>query len=166
MSDGDNRYFLAQANIGRIIAPLDDPSMAGFVEQLDFINSVADRSPGFVWRLQTEDGDATAIRAFEDDRILFNMSLWESIDPLYDYVYRSDHLGPVKNRRLWFERMEEAYVVLWWVPAGHLPTVAEAKERLELLRAHGPSPRAFTFRETFSPAGVPIEKSRRDWISQ
>jgi hypothetical protein len=95
----NNRFHLAQANIAPMRASLDDPVMAGFRSQLRHINSVADQSPGFVWRLQTDEGDATAIRAFDDDRILFNISVWESLDSLHNYVYRSDHSGPFRNRR-------------------------------------------------------------------
>jgi hypothetical protein len=148
-----------------MVAPLDDPVMAGFVEQLDFINSVADQSPGFIWRLQTEEGDATAIRAFEDERILFNMSVWESLEALHEYVYRSAHLEPLRNRHTWFERMEQSHLVLWWVQAGHRPTVIEAKRRLALLAMLGPTARAFTFREPFSPVGDPIDTTLgADWI--
>lgn len=155
---------LAQANIARMVAPLDDPVMSGFVEQLEYINAVADRSPGFVWRLQTPEGDATAIRAFDDERILFNMSVWEDIDSLYDYTYRSDHLGPLRDRRKWFERMEGPHLALWWVPAGHLPTVEEAKDRLDLLAREGPGPRAFTFQRPYGPDGTAIErKGGRRW---
>jgi hypothetical protein len=157
-------HALAQANIARMVAPLDDPVMADFVRQLEFINSVADQSPGFIWRLQTEDGDATAIRAFEDDRILFNMSVWESIESLYAYVYRSEHLQPLRSRRQWFQRIDGPHLVLWWIPTGHRPSVAEAKERLILLAATGPCPQAFTFREPFSPGGDRLESTRRaDW---
>ena len=163
MSDS-TAHVLAQANIARMIAPLEDPVMAGFVEQLDFINSVADRSPGFVWRLETEAGDATAIRAFQDERILLNMSVWTSLESLYDYVYRSEHLQPLHNRRQWFERVSGPHLVLWWIPHGHRPTVEEAKERMEWLAARGPSAQAFTFREPFSAAGDPLDLVRRiDW---
>jgi hypothetical protein len=162
----DDRLHLAQANIGRMVAPLDDPAMAAFVDQLEYINSVADRSPGFVWRLQTEEGDATAVRAFEDDRILFNMSVWEDLESLYEYTYRSDHLGPLRDRRTWFERLERAHLVLWWVPAGHRPTVAEAKARFDRLDRDGPGPKAFTFKRAYTPDGQPIEgRSRPDWTS-
>ncbi len=118
------RVHLAEANIARMLAPLDQPSMRSFVDQLAYINAVADDSPEFVWRLQTEDGDATAIRAFDDPLILFNLSVWESVDALYDYVYRSDHLQPFRNRRSWFDRVEGSPLVLWWIPAEHRPTVA------------------------------------------
>src|SRR4051794_7209163 len=131
---------------------MDDPAMAGFVEQLDPVNALADAAPGFVWRLQTEEGNATSIHAFEDDLLLVNMSLWESIDALADFVYRSPHIAVMRRRREWAERMAEAYIVLWWVPAGALPSIEEAKGRLEHLREHGPSPEAFTFKKRFSPA--------------
>ena len=150
-------YALAQANIARMVAPLDDPIMAGFVDQLEFINAIADRSPGFIWRLQTEAGDATAIRAFDDPRILFNMSVWESIDSLYDYVYRSEHAAPMRERRRWFERLDAPHLVLWWVRAGHRPGIDEAKDRLDRLVRLGPTPEAFTFRYAFAPNRDPIE---------
>jgi hypothetical protein len=134
-------------------APLHDPIMAGFVAQLAHINAVADASPGFVWRLQTEDGDATAVRAFDDERILVNMSLWESLEALHAYVYRSAHVGPLRERRQWFEPMEGPVLVLWWIEAGHVPTVLEAKQRLAVLAANGPTPEAFTFRQPFPPPG-------------
>jgi hypothetical protein len=160
------RYHLAQANIARMVAPIDDPVMAGFVEQLEYINSVADRSPGFVWRLQTPDGDATAMRIFDDDRILFNMSVWTGIEPLYDYTYRSDHLGPLRNRKQWFDRIDGAHLVLWWVPAGHIPTVEEAKDRFERLNRDGPGPDAFTFTSAFSPDGSALDRGGRpDWAA-
>ena len=113
------------------------------------MNARADNAPGFVWRLQDESGDATGIRAFGDDRLIVNMSVWESIEALETWVYRDrGHLAVVRRRRDWFEKMD-AFMVLWWVPAGHLPTVGEAEERLDLLRRDGPTPRAFTFRHRF-----------------
>ncbi len=146
-----NRYHLAQANIARMRAPEDDPLMAGFVGRLEALNALADSSPGFVWRLQTEDGDATAIRAFADERILFNLSTWESVEALMNYVYHSAHTEALRRRAEWFERQRGTSLVLWWIPAGHRPTVAEAKERLEILDEHGPGPTAFTFRQPFPP---------------
>jgi len=146
------RYHLAQVNIGRLRAPLEDPIMEGFRSQLDPINALADRSPGFVWRLQTEDGNATAIRPFDDDdRMAINMSVWESLEALQQYVYRSAHVGPLRDRKQWFEPLEGPILALWWIPAGHIPTVAEAKARLELLKERGPSAEAFTFRSPFPP---------------
>jgi hypothetical protein len=142
-------YRLAQLNIGRIRAPLDSPQLSQFVAALEPINALADKSSGFVWRLQTEEGDATSIRAFDDDMLLVNMSVWESIDALSAFVYQSDHRAMMLRRREWFERPADAFVVLWWVPADHTPTVDEAKQRLELLRQHGPCPEAFTFATPF-----------------
>jgi Domain of unknown function (DUF3291) len=144
-------HHVAQLNIARFKLPLDDPAMAGFVEALDPLNAIADGAPGFVWRLQTEEGNATSIHAFEDDLMLINMSVWESVDALAAYVYGPDHVAVMRRRREWAERMVDAYLVLWWVPAGWIPTIEEAKERLEQLREHGPTPQAFTFKKRFTP---------------
>jgi hypothetical protein len=148
-------FDLAQLNVARFKAPLDDPLMAGFVAALDPINALADGWPGFVWRLQTEDGNATAIRAFDDDLMLVNMSVWRSVEALADYVYRSGHLDVMRRRREWATRMAEAHLVLWWVPAGATPTVEQAKERLGHLREHGPTPYAFTFKRRFAASQAP-----------
>lgn len=142
---------IAQANIGRMRAPLDDPLMEGFTSRLQTVNAMADRSPGFIWRLQTEEGDATAIKAFDDPAILFNMSVWESIESLKNYVYRSEHVNLVRDRKKWFHAMQEPILVLWWVPNGHIPTIEEAKNKLHLLQREGPSHEAFTFSKPFPP---------------
>ena len=143
---------LAQVNIGRIRGPLDGPVMAGFMARLDEINALAERSPGFVWRLQTDEGKAPDLRPHaEDGSILINMSVWESLEALQQYVYKSAHVGPLRDRKQWFEPMEGPILALWWVPAGHIPTVEEAKDRLAHLRQQGPSPGAFTFRTPFPP---------------
>lgn len=144
-------YHLAQINVGRLLAPIDDPLIAGFANALDEINALADTSRGFIWRLQTEDGDATAIRPYDDDSILINMSVWASIEALGDFVYRSDHTAYLRRRREWFERMRDTITALWWIPAGAIPTVDEGVARLDHLREHGPTPHAFTFRHRFSP---------------
>ena len=145
-------YHLAQVNVGRMRAPIDDPIMEGFRSQLDSINALADRTPGFVWRLQTADGNATAIRPYAHDALMaINMSVWESLEALQQYVYRSAHVGPLRDRKRWFEPLDGPILALWWVPAGHLPTVDEATERLAHLAQHGPSPAAFTFRSPFPP---------------
>jgi hypothetical protein len=156
-------HHLAQLNIARFRLPLDDPAMAGFVAALDPLNAVADAAPGFVWRLQTEEGNATSIHAFEDDLMLINMSVWESADALAGYVYGPDHVAVMRRRREWAQRMEEAYLVLWWVPAGWIPTIEEAKDRLEHLRRHGPTPQAFTFKKRFSPDEA-VVASPEDWL--
>lgn len=152
-----SRFQLAQLNIGRMRAPLDDPIMAEFAAQLEHVNALADRSPGFVWRLQTEEGDATALRVFDDELIIVNMSMWESIDALREFVYRGDHLNILRRQAQWFEPVQEAALVMWWVKAGGRPTVEEAKARLEYLRIHGPSSRAFSFSKPFDPPTGQLE---------
>ena len=142
-------FELAQLNIGIIKGPMDSPLMADFAAGLTRINALADRSPGFVWRLQTEAGDATTIRPFDDDNLLVNMSVWRDVESLNQYVYGSAHVDLMRRRREWFERMPKAFLVLWWVPKGHRPSIAEAIARLELLRAKGPTAEAFTFRQAF-----------------
>lgn len=138
-------YHLAQVNIGRTVAPLDSPVMSDFVAQLDSINALADRSPGFVWRLT----EATGVQAYEDPMILINMSVWESIESLHEYAYKSAHRGPLRDRLQWFEKPAKAHMALWWIPAGHVPAVAEARDRLEFRRAWNDSPVAFSFGKSF-----------------
>ena len=144
-------HHLAQYNIGRMLHDLDDPEMADFVARLDEVNALADRSPGFVWRLAGDAGNATALRPYDDDRILINMSVWRSVEDLFAFAYRSDHRALLRGRRRWFERPEAPHLVLWWVPAGHIPSVAEGYAKLEELRAGGPSAAAFTFDQRFPP---------------
>ena len=146
MSDA---FHLAQVNIARMNAPLDSAEMADFVARIADINVLADGSPGFVWRLATEAGDATYLRPYDDDRILFNMSAWRSVDDLRAYVYGSGHTEVMRRRHRWFAKFEGAYLALWWVPAGHIPSVDEAKACLALLDSEGPSPSAFTFKQPF-----------------
>jgi len=140
---------LAQLNVARWAVDPTSPTAADFFANLDRINALADGSPGFVWRLQTEDGDATGIRAFDDPLILVNLSTWEDVASLKDYAYRSGHVEIMRRRQEWFEKMDEPHTVLWWVPAGHEPTVCEAEDRLRQLRADGPTPEAFDFRTTY-----------------
>ena len=142
-------YHLAQVNIARMLAPLTNPLMVDFVAQLQKINAIADTSPGFVWRLQSEDGDATSIRGFDDDLILVNLTVWESIKALSDYVYRSQHGAVMRDRHRWFEKSNQPTSALWWIIAGHIPTIESAKERLEHLRHHGSTPHAFSFAKPF-----------------
>lgn len=144
-------WHLAQVNIALPREPLDAPLLADFVAALAPVNAVADASPGFVWRLQTEDGDSTAVRAFGDDRLIVNMSVWESLEALRAFVYGPAHAAVLRRRREWFARLGAPETALWWVAAGTLPTVAEAEDRLDRLRAHGPGPEAFTLRQPFSP---------------
>lgn len=136
---------IAQINIARALAPLDDPIMAGFVARLDEINALAEASPGFVWRLKTESGNATEVNAFDDERILVNMSVWRSPEQLKDYVFRSVHVEVMRQKKSWFERAADVNTALWWIAAGHTPTVEEAQERLQYLRKHGESEFAFSF---------------------
>jgi hypothetical protein len=138
---------LAQFNIARMAGSLGSPTMVGFEAGLDEINAVADRSDGFVWRLQDDDGHATSYRPYDDDRLIVNLSVWESTDALHTFTYGPEHKAFLRQRRTWFEPMTEAFLVLWWVSAGHRPSVAEGVERLDRLRADGPGPEAFTFRE-------------------
>jgi len=147
-----SRYHLAQINVGRVLASLTDPLMADFVAQLDAINALAERTPGFVWRLQGEDGASSSyVRAFEDERMLINMSIWESLESLRQYVYRSEHGQVLRDRRKWFEALASPIMALWWIPAGSLPTPSEGRERLEALARNGPTPEAFTFQQPFPP---------------
>jgi hypothetical protein len=147
-------YELAQVNIARLKAPLDSPQLKDFVEALDPVNAVADAADGFVWRLQDESGDATDIPVLGDDWLIINMSVWRDKDALTTFMYQGQHRELLARRREWFERTRDAMVVLWWVPAGHRPTVAEAEERLLHLRAHGPTEYAFTLRTSFTPREV------------
>jgi hypothetical protein len=145
-------HHLAQVNIAQGKSTLDDPIMKGFVDQQDEINKLADKSPGFVWRLQTEDGRASGyLRLFEDQRTLLNMSVWVSAEALMNYVYRSHHKDVFRDRNKWFVPTEEASFALWWMAAGQIPTVEEGLRRLQLLRERGPTAEAFTFRQQFPP---------------
>jgi hypothetical protein len=137
-------------NIGIMTEPLESPGMADFVANLERINALAESSPGFVWRLKTDGGDATALRPL-DEKTLVNMSVWRDVASLNDYVYRSAHVEIMRRRKEWFERVSEAHFVLWWVRSGHRPTVIEAIEKLNLLRERGPSLDAFTFSHAFPP---------------
>jgi hypothetical protein len=144
-----SRYHLAQLNVGAMKAPLDSPELKDFVDNLDRINALAEGSPGFVWRLKGDGNDATSLRPLGDN-VLVNMSVWRDVATLKDYVYRTAHTEIMRRRREWFTRMGSASFVLWWVPAGHEPTIAEAAAKLEQLRTHGPTPEAFTFGEAFA----------------
>jgi len=150
-----SRYHLAQLNIASMKEPLESPGMADFVNNLARINALAEASPGYVWRLQDEAGDATAIRPFGDE-VLVNLSLWRDVQSLSDYVYTSAHTEMLKRRREWFAKVEQAHMVLWWVPAGHRPSVEEAAARLAHLRAHGATAHAFSFRQAFAAPDEPV----------
>jgi hypothetical protein len=130
-------------------APLDSPLVAGFVEALAPINALADAAVGFVWRLQTDDGNATGLRVFADDQIILNMSVWESIEALSDFTYRSDHIGVLRQRRQWADRFDGVSSAMWWIHAGAYPGASEAVTRLDHLSQFGPSAYAFTFQSPF-----------------
>jgi hypothetical protein len=145
-----SRHELAQLNIAIMKEPLESPPMAEFVANLDRINALAESSPGFLWRLKTEKGDATDLRPLGESTLV-NMSVWRDVESLNGYVYKSAHTEIMRRRREWFQRMNQAYVVLWWVPKGHRPSISEAIAKLELLRQNGPTAEAFTFRQGFPP---------------
>ncbi|MFD6275953.1 DUF3291 domain-containing protein [Streptomyces sp. NPDC060209] len=148
-----NDFQLAQVNVGRTLAPLGSPQLADFVAQLPEINALADGAPGFVWRMVDDDGaDATSLRPKNDDDLfIINCSVWESVEALRDYTYRSEHLKVLARRREWFERLAEFHLAMWWVPAGHRPSVDEAMDRVALIRENGEGPGAFTFRAPHPP---------------
>jgi hypothetical protein len=150
----DRTHDLAQYNIAWVNAPLDDPVMADFVANLDRVNQLAEESPGFVWRHQTDDGNSTAIRVRDDDRIIINFSTWASVEDLHAYAFRTGHAEMYRRRKEWFWHETEPFAVLWWLPRGHVPTVEEAEERLRQLEREGPTPAAFTFKQRFPAPGA------------
>ncbi len=149
----NGRVHLAQLNVGRLRAPMDDAMIDDFRTNLEPVNALAEISPGFVWRLQDESGDATSINPFGDELEIVNLTVWQSIDALADFTYRSGHVELLRRRREFFEAPTQPILCLWWIQAGTIPTVDEAVARLEHLRAHGPTPTAFTFRHRFDPDG-------------
>jgi hypothetical protein len=164
-------YLLAQVNIGRLRAPLDSPQLAAFVTALDPVNAAAEAMPGFIWRLQTEEGNATSVRAFQWDvassaGVIINMSVWDCVESLADFVYSAEHRPLLQRRREFFEHMTEAYTAMWWIPAETRPTPGDAEERIRHLRQHGPTPYAFTFRVHFPPPdeGTSAEPGRAEWM--
>ena len=159
---GTADWHIAQVNIALLRAPLGSPALEGFVSLLEPINALADTSPGFVWRLQGEGGDATGIRAFGDDRIIVNLTVWETIEALGRFVFESRHAEVLRRRRGWFEKMTEAYLALWWIPAGTIPTIEEAERRVAMLRDRGVSPEAFTLREPFPSPGTNVPVASQD----
>ncbi|MGI5487522.1 DUF3291 domain-containing protein [Microtetraspora malaysiensis] len=145
---------LAQLNVAHLIAPLDSPQIADFVANLEPVNAVSDVAPGFVWRLKGGDQPTdTVVHDYGDD-LLINFSVWESRETLWNFVYRSPHLPVLKRRREWFHRVAVPYTVMWWIPEGHIPSLEEGMARLDLLRAEGPGPEAFTFKEFYESDGT------------
>jgi len=162
----DDRWQLAQVNIARLVAPNPDPRVVPFFEALDRINALADASPGFVWRLQDEAGSAVGIQETPDPLLLVNMSVWDSDQALFDFVYRSAHTAVMARRREFSDRFDGAYQALWWIPAGTRPTISDAFAKLWLLDRFGPSPSAFTFKLRFPPPGqhsAPIDMQPYPW---
>ena len=144
------KHHLAQINVGRFHFPADDPRNADFMNNLDGINALAEASPGFIWRLKDDSGNATAIRAFDDPHILVNMSVWDTVESLQLFAYRSEHVKFFRRRAEWFMDFGGPSMALWWVEAGHLPSPAEGRAMLEHIAKHGSTPTAFTFREKFA----------------
>lgn len=151
------KYHLCHLNVGPANAPLTDPIMAGFVEKLDEINQLAYRSPGFVWHLQIDINNPEDLAMYGEPGMLFNLSVWESMEALYAYTYKSQHAQMMQRRREWFGTMNGPNYVLWWIPAGELPTLEEAKRRIAYLTEHGPSEHAFTFKQPFPSPAQPSE---------
>ena len=148
-------FHLAQLNVGKILYAKDSPEMADFIGALDRVNALAEASPGFIWRLKDEGGSAMSFSIF-DEMTLPNMSVWRDRESLFDYVYKTGHTHYLARRREWFHMPSEGHMVLWWVPAGHSPSLEEAAERLTYLRYHGPTPMAFTFKRAFDADGEPV----------
>jgi len=144
------QYYLAQLNIARMLAPMDSPIMTDFVANLDRINTLAENSPGFVWRLKDDSNNATSIRIYDDDFLIVNMSVWQSVEALFQYVYQSDHIEIFRRRKEWFEKMDQMHMALWYVPMGYRPSVADAEGRLTYLRQNGETPYAFSFKKKFT----------------
>ncbi|PCI63965.1 MAG: hypothetical protein COB37_03160 [Kordiimonadales bacterium] len=148
-------FQLAQLNIATTEYPLDGPEMADFMAALDRINALAEASDGFIWRMQDDNGNAMSFTLF-DEKTIPNMSVWRDRESLFEYVYKSAHTEFLARRKEWFQVVREGTSVLWWIPAGHKPTIEEAGKRLSYLREHGPGPQAFTFKKAFDPAGEPV----------
>jgi Domain of unknown function (DUF3291). len=163
--DANEGYQLAQLNIALPVEPLTSDRLAEFVALLEPVNALADVAPGFVWRLQTEDGDATAVRGFGDDTLIINMSVWASLDALAGFVFGGFHAEVMRRRREWFAHLRDPYAVAWWVAAGERPTVADAEDRLASLREHGPTPYAFSVQRAFpAPGSTSEQRSDDGWF--
>ncbi len=148
-------FHLAQINVAKMLYPIEHQGMADFVAQLDAVNAIADRAPGFVWRYSNDVDDPAGV---VEDQMLINMSVWETAEALFDYTYRSAHSGVFRDRKSWFEMPSEAHLALWWVPRGHIPSLEEGMERLAHLRRHGPRDAAFTLKKRYPPALVAARK--------
>ncbi|PRO71685.1 DUF3291 domain-containing protein [Alteromonas alba] len=141
---------LAQLNIARPKFPMDSIGMADFVNNLDPINTVAENSPGFIWRLKDDSGNATSIQIFDDPELIVNMSVWQDIASLKQFMFKTHHIDFLKRKKEWFVPLDSASYVMWGIEEGHIPTVEEAEERLLHLREHGESDYAFSFKHSFN----------------
>lgn len=148
-------WHLAQLNVAQLKAPIEHPDSAGFADNLDPVNAEAEAAPGFVWRLQDENGNATSFARDGNPLRILNLSVWESVDAFKSFTYGGDHVGFMRRRLEWFEPRDSPHLVMWWIPAGHEPTVEEAEARLARLQSDGPSREAFTFMLTFPPPDQP-----------
>ncbi|MCW3846395.1 DUF3291 domain-containing protein [Sphingomonas sp. LB-2] len=161
-------WHLAQCNIARLLLPFDDPRLSEFFGELARVNAIADRTPGFVWRLQGDSGDAMALAPTPDPQVALNMSVWEDAESLFDFVYRSAHTPVMAKRRQWIEPWAGAYQALWWIEAGTIPTIDDALARLWLIDRYGPTPRAFTFKTRFPAPGMggaPVDMKPDPWCA-
>jgi len=150
-------YHLVELNIARARYESDDPRLKDFVDLIGPVNEMAERMPGYVWRLTDDGGVGTMdITAFDDPRLLVNLSVWEDVDSLLTFINKTVHARVMNRRKEWFDAMESHHMVLWWVKAGHIPDLAEARAKLDWLDAQGPGPEAFTFGQLFAPDGSPI----------
>jgi hypothetical protein len=143
-------YHIAQVNFARMLGDVDSPVMAEFMANLNPINTLGEQAPGFVWRLKSDDGNSTSIKAYEDPYIIINLSVWETIDSVFQFAYYTAHTEYFRRRGEWFEKHLVPMLALWWVPAGHEPSAVESRERLEYLQQHGATPHAFTFKQRFT----------------
>ena len=159
-TEGAAAHHLAEFNVSRLRAPIDDPSNRGFVDGFLRISRLAERSPGFVWRLESPGGHPAVVEA--DERTIGTVSVWESYEHLHAFVYRSPHGRYTARRDQWFERLPGPTTVLWWIPVGERPSLEEAKARLQLLIREGPTPRAFSLTRQFDPGGRPVQDNRRE----
>lgn len=147
------KMHVAQLNIARMIGTnISDPVMKEFADQLDTINALGENSKGFVWRLKTGEGNATALNPYNDDRIIVNFTVWETIEDLRDFVFKSAHVTVMRDRKKWFEKFGKPWYVLWYVPAGYIPSIQEAVERLDYLQQNGNSAYAFDFSKIYEPS--------------
>jgi len=157
------RYHLAELNIAEALHPMDDARMDGFTSRINAINAMSDRADGFVWRLVDDDPDtdgALDFRPFLNPNMLVNMSVWQDVQSLYQFVYKTVHAKLISDRKDWFSLLRSHSTVLWWIEAGTVPTIEEAKAKLEQLDKTGPSPDAFTFANTFSADRKPLDWRR------